>query len=91
MGTILLSVGLFCSEEIVKTSKCLNSLVSDVSFIFDVGLLIKQQKQHATILQVSLLGTSYTLSNALKVIFENEVEIFIHKQIAKGNLQYFDR
>lgn len=58
MGTILLSIGLFHTEEIVKTSKCLNSLVSDVSVIFAVGLLSKQQKQHATILQVSFLGTS---------------------------------
>jgi len=69
MGTILLSVGLFHTEEIVRTSKCLNSLVSDGSFIFAVGLLSKQKKkQHATILQVKclFLGTS-------KVIFENEV------------------
>jgi len=58
MGTILLSVGLFHTEEIVRTSKCLNSLVSDGSFIFAVGLLSKQKKTacHHIASQVSLFG-----------------------------------
>lgn len=90
MGTILFSIGLFHAEEIINTSKCLDSLVSDVSLIFTVGLLSKPQKQHVTILQESLLGTSCTLSNSLKIIFENEIEILMYFiSDRKGKLAIF--
>ncbi len=89
MGTRLFSIDLLISAwEIIRTSKYLDSFVSDVSFIC-CGFALVSQNQCVNILQVSL---SYKLLfvKFFRSHFKNDAEILMYFIcVNKGKLAIF--